>query len=303
MNLGSQRRSGVAGRGFVEPMMATLVDKPPEGPEWLHEIKYDGYRTQIVIAGNKARAYTRRGLDWTKKYSRIIDAARELGRDCHLEGEMIVQDANGRPDFNALRMDIESGAGGRLILYTFDLLSLDGQDLRAKPCEERRALLSDLLGSPLPSYPIHFSEAHGGPGKEFFAAVERMDLEGMVSKKRTSPYRSGYTNAWLKVKTFLESEFVVVGYDTTPGGVRSLLVAREQDGQLMYAGRVMVTLRGRKREAIWTQLEEHRTDKPAIPELQHGGEVEWFTPGVSVRVRHLRGEETLRHATLLGRGD
>jgi bifunctional non-homologous end joining protein LigD len=284
-------------------MMATLVDKPPEGPEWLHEIKYDGYRTQIVIAGKNARAFTRRGMDWTKKYGRIIDAARELGHDCHLEGEMIVQDANGRPDFNALRTDIESRAGGRLILYTFDLLSLDGQDLRAKPCEERRALLSDLLGSPPPSYPIHFSEAHGGPGKEFFAAVEGMDLEGIVSKKRTSPYRSGYTKAWLKVKTFLESEFVVVGYDTTPGGVRSLLVAREQDGQLIYAGRVMVTLRGPKREAIWIQLEKHRTDKPSIPELQHGEEVEWFTPGVSVRVRHLRGEETLRHATLLGPRD
>jgi bifunctional non-homologous end joining protein LigD len=127
-----------------------------------------------------------------------------------------------------------------------------------------------------------------------------MDLEGMVSKKRNSPYRSGYTKTWLKVKSFLESEFVIVGYDTTPGGVRSLLVAREDEGRLSYAGRVMVTLRGPKREAIWAQLEKHRTDRPPLPELQHGPEVEWFTPRVQVRVRHLRGEETLRHATLLG---
>lgn len=292
--------SGIAGEGFVEPMMPTLVEKPPEGPDWLHEIKYDGYRTQIVIAGKTGRAFTRRGLDWTKKYQRIVDAARELGRDCHLEGEIIVQDAAGRPDFNALRSDIERGAGGRLILYAFDLLSLDGEDLRARACEARRALLSDLLGSPAASFPIHFSEAHSGPGQAFFSAIERMNLEGMVSKKRNSPYRSGYTKAWLKVKTFLESEFVVVGYDTTPGGVRSLLVAREVNGQLSYAGRVMVTLRGPKREAIWMQLEEHRTDRPPLPELQHGPEVEWFTPGVHVPVRHLRGEETLRHATLLG---
>lgn len=280
--------------------MPTLVDKPPEGSDWIHEIKYDGYRTQIVISGKKARAYTRRGLDWTKKYSRIVDAARDLGRDCHLEGEMIVQNENGRPDFNALRSDIEGGAGRRLILYAFDLLSLDGQDLRPRHCEERRALLSDLLGSPATSFPIHFSEAHDGPGSEFFAAVEKIDLEGIVSKKRNSPYRSGYTKAWLKVKTFTESEFVVLGYDTTPRGVRSLLVARERAGQLSYAGRVMVTLRGRKREAIWAQLEEHRSDRPALPELHHGKEVEWFAPGVNVRVRHLRGEETLRHATLLG---
>jgi bifunctional non-homologous end joining protein LigD len=292
--------SGMAGQGFVEPMMPTLVEKPPEGGGWIHEIKFDGYRTQIVISGKKARAYTRRGLDWTKKYGRIVGAARELGHDCHLEGEIIVQDANGRPDFNALRSDIESGAGGRLIFYAFDLLSLDGLDLRAKPCEERRALLSDLLGSPAGSFPIHFSEAHDGPGAAFLAAVEKIDLEGMVSKNRNSPYRSGYTKAWLKVKTFVESEFTVVGYDTTPGGVRSLLVAREHAGQLNYAGRVMVTLRGRKREEIWAQLEEHRTDRPPLPELQHGNEVEWFAPGVHVRVRHLRGEETLRHATLLG---
>jgi bifunctional non-homologous end joining protein LigD len=293
------KTSRAGGLPFIEPMMPTLVERPPEGEQWLHEIKYDGYRTQIVISGDQARAYTRNGYDWTKKYQRIIDAARQLGRDCHLEGEMIVQDANGRPDFNALRGDIESGAGGRLILYCFDLLSLDGQDLRSASCEERRAQLGELIGEADPEQPIHFSQQHEGSGAEFVAAIEKMDLEGIVSKKRGSRYRSGYTRDWLKIKTFVEREYLVVGYDATPGGARSLLLAAEEDGKLRYAGRAMVTVRGAKREAIWGELEQHRSDRSALPELK-GKATEWFDPLVQVRVRHLRGEEMLRHATLLG---
>jgi bifunctional non-homologous end joining protein LigD len=133
------------------------------------------------------KGLTRNGYDWTKKYQRTIEAARQLGRDCHLEGEMIVQDERGRPDFNALRSDIESGAGGRLILYCFDLLSLDGEDLRSKPCEERRARLGELIAEPAATYPVHFSQQHGGPGAEFFAAVEKMNLEGSSPKNGPAP--------------------------------------------------------------------------------------------------------------------
>jgi bifunctional non-homologous end joining protein LigD len=280
-------------------MMPTLVDKPPEGDDWIHEIKYDGYRTQVVVAGKRAAAYTRHGYDWTSKYQRIVEAARQIGRDCHLEGELIVQDTAGRPDFNALRSDIESGAGGRLVLYAFDLLALDGQDLRTERCSERRATLSDLLGDSPAARPIQFSQAHEGSGAEFFSAVEKMDLEGIVSKKGGSRYRSGYTRDWLKTKAFAEREYLVLGYDAKPGGVRSLLLAEEQHNQLRYVGRAMVTIRGPKREAIWQRLERHRTLSPAISELE-GKATEWFEPVVSVRVRHLRGEEMLRHATLLG---
>jgi bifunctional non-homologous end joining protein LigD len=293
------RSSSAVGLGFVQPMMPTLVEKPPDDDQWFHEVKYDGYRTQVVIAGKKARAYTRRGFDWTDKYQRIVNAVRQLGRDCHLEGEMIVQDKKGRPDFNALRSDIESGAGGRLILYCFDLLSLDGRDLRSAGCEERRAALAALVGENGPTSPIQFSEEHSGSGAEFLAAVEKMDLEGIVSKKRGSRYRSGYTRDWLKIKTFVERDCLVLGYDGTPGGARSLLLAAEEKGKLRYVGRAMVTVRGARREVIWDQLERHRTDKPALAELK-GKATEWFEPAVSVRVRHLRGEEMLRHATLLG---
>lgn len=292
-------RAGSAGVGFVEPMMPKLVQKPPEGDEWTHEIKYDGYRTQIVIAGDRARAFTRRGNDWTAKYGPVIGAALRLGRDCHIEGEIIVQDATGRPDFNVLRGEIEVGSSDRLILYAFDLLSVDGRDLRSAPCEERRAALSSLLGEPMPADRIHYSQEHSGSGAEFLAAVEKLDLEGIVSKKRNSRYRSGYTGDWQKTKTFVEREYVVVGYDATPGGARSLLVATWDGGVLRYAGRAMVTIRGPKREALWECLEEHRTGRPPLPDLARKA-TEWFEPRVSIRVRHLRGEETLRHATLVG---
>jgi bifunctional non-homologous end joining protein LigD len=164
----------------------------------------------------------------------------------------------------------------------------------------RRCRFDERGGTAGPSSQLQFSPAHEGFGAEFFAAAEKMDLEGIVSKKRTSSYRSGYTKAWLKVKTFIESEFIVIGYDMTPGGVRTLLVARMEDGGLTYAGRVMVTAGRTARNAIWDQLEKHRTDNPPLPNFGGGKRLEWFKPTVSVRVRHLRGEETLRHATLLG---
>jgi DNA ligase D-like protein (predicted ligase) len=280
-------------------MMPTLVDKPPEGDRWFHEIKYDGYRTQIVLAGSQARAYTRRGHDWTDKYWRLVDAARELfGRDVHIDGEVIVQDSTGKPDFGNLRSSIMSG-GDHLILYVFDLLSLDGQDLRRRRCQDRRALLADLFENVEPSCPLQMSESYEGSGAEFFAAADQMGLEGIVSKLRDSTYQSGRTSDWLKTKTFAVSEFVIVGYDRSPGSAATLLVASEIAGKLRYAGRVMVTLSGKKREKLWAALEDREVEKPAIADMKKRDAV-WVLPGLTAKVRHLRGEEMLRHATMVG---
>ncbi|HWK66111.1 MAG TPA: non-homologous end-joining DNA ligase [Rhizobiaceae bacterium] len=283
---------------YIEPMMPTLVAKPPEGDRWFHEIKYDGYRTQIIISGSEARAYTRRGHDWTDKYRILVDAARELfGRDIHIDGELIVQDESGRPDFGKLRSSIMSG-GDHLILYVFDLLSLDGEDLRRRRCQDRRSLLCDLFEGVEPTCPLQMSESFEGSGAEFFAAVDQMGLEGIVSKRRDSIYESGRTTDWLKTKTFAVSEFTIVGYDRTPGSAATLLVASEIGGKLRYAGRVMVTLGGKKREKLWGALAEREISKPVIAELKKKGAV-WVRPELKARVRHLRGEEMLRHATMV----
>ncbi|HWK65414.1 MAG TPA: non-homologous end-joining DNA ligase [Rhizobiaceae bacterium] len=284
---------------YIEPMMPTLVDKPPEGDRWFHEIKYDGYRTQIILSGDQARAYTRRGHDWTDKYWRLVDAARELfGRDIHIDGEVIVQDSAGKPDFGNLRSSIMSG-GDHLILYVFDLLSLEGQDLRRRRCLDRRSLLADLFEGVSPTCPLQMSESYEGSGSELFAAADQMGLEGIVSKLRDSTYQSGRTSDWLKTKTFAVSEFTIVGYDRTPGSAATLLVAAEIAGKLRYAGRVMVTLSGKKREKLWESLAAREIERPAIPELKKKGAV-WVRPGLKAKVRHLRGEDMLRHATMVG---
>jgi ATP-dependent DNA ligase len=120
----------------------------------------------------------------------------------------------------------------------------------------------------------------------------------MVSKRRSSFYRSGRTTDWVKVKTFTVGEFTIVGYDRSPGKAATLLVAAEEGGKLRYAGRVMVTLSGKAREALWERLEKCRIDAPLLPELKRK-DAEWVEPGLKAKVRHLRGEETLRHATMV----
>lgn len=285
---------------FVEPMVPSLVAKPPKGDQWFHEIKYDGYRSQIAIAGRQVRVYTRNGYDWTKQYRDIADAALDLvGRDARIDGEIIVQDEAGKPDFHSLRYSIAS-AGHLLVFYAFDLLSLSGEDLRRRPCEERRVMLETLLASARPADPIHFSQTFEGSGEDFFAAIDNLGLEGMVSKKRSSFYRSGRTTDWVKTKTFTVGEFEIIGYDRSSGKAATLLVARQEAGRLHYAGRVMVTLAGKARDALWARLEARTVPDPPFPGLKKR-DATWVRPGLKAKVRHLRGEETLRHATMVSK--
>jgi bifunctional non-homologous end joining protein LigD len=286
-----------AGLRFIEPMLPALVDEPPDGDEWLHEIKYDGYRTQVIITQGEARAFTRRGYDWTAKYAPIVACARTLPcQSSIIEGELIMQDKKGRSDFHALRAGIEREPQ-RLILMAFDLLHLDGEDLLSRPVEQRRELLRRLLGPNEPHRPIHFSEHVVGNGRQFFAAVEGMQLEGIVSKKLGSRYRSGETRSWLKTKSFGEEDLVLIG---TSKGDRApvALLAREDASGLTYVGGAMVTLAQPERDQFWEAAETIRTPAPAIP-MEPRKETGWVRPEMRVKVRTLRGEEMLRHATVV----
>lgn len=159
-------------------------------------------------------------------------------------------------------------------------------------------MLETLLAATRPADPIHFSQAFEGSGEEFYEAIDKLGLEGMVSKRRSSFYRSGKTTDWLKTKTFTVGEFTIIGYDRSLGKAATLLVAREEAGKLRYAGRVMVTTGGKAREALWQRLEKRTVSAPALPELKRK-DATWVKPGLKAKVRHLRGEETLRHATMV----
>lgn len=287
-----------ASLGFIEPMKPALVETPPQGDDWLHELKYDGYRSQFILAGPDSRAFTRTGLDWTGKYSSILA---DLGRlDCKeaiLDGEVIVQGRDGRSDFQALRSELKKAKPRGLIFIAFDLLHLEGRDLRRAPVEERRSRLRELLGTNDPARAFQFSDHVIGGGTEFFEAAERMGLEGIISKKLGSRYRSGPAKSWLKTKSYRESEFVVIG--TSKGDLAPVaLLAREtEEGGLDYVGGAMVTFSETERERFWRANERLKTDKPALP-MDPRPETSWLRPEMRVRVRHLSGEDMLRHATV-----
>lgn len=282
--------------GFLEPMLPSLVDQAPEGDTWIHEIKYDGYRTQLAIAGKDTRAFTRNGFDWTDRYGPIVEAARSLRcLSAVLDGEICVQDEGGVTRFNALRSAIRNKPE-RLIFFAFDLLSLDGEDLRADPLLARRLRLHDLVGSD-PVSRIHFSPDYEGDAKRFFRAADRQGLEGVVSKRVDSPYTAGQSRAWLKTKCFTLGDFQVIGVERTATGVPEALLATTGD-KPAYVGRAVVGLGGKDRERFWADLARLGTPQSRLAGVIAKRKANWVKEGLVARVRHLRGEEMLRHASL-----
>jgi bifunctional non-homologous end joining protein LigD len=283
--------------GFVPTMQPTLVADAPEGDQWLHEIKYDGYRTELLLNVPESRAFTRNGHDWTEKYRLILDAARQLpGAPALLDGEIIVQSETGASDFHAVRSAITS-APARLVFYAFDLLMIDGRDIRREPCIDRRRRLREMIGDHDPEFRIQFSDHIVGHGPEFFHRAEAMGLEGIVSKLADSRYRSGYVTSWVKTKAFTEDHFVIVGTEQGAGPTTALC-ARETPHGLEYAGGAMLTLTAKERDRFWVAAEQLQRSTPPL-KTEKRKAARWLEPILQARVRHLRGEEKLRHATVL----
>jgi ATP-dependent DNA ligase len=228
---------------FIKPLEPTLVDAPPAGPGWLHTIKQDGYPHRAGDRGGKCRAFTRRGNDWTANYRPIVEAAQRLKyRSAIVDGEMVVQDERGLSDFGALRSAI-SKRPDRLIFFAFDLLHLNGEDLRSRPIEERRAKLGELLVAA--DQRLAFSDAFEGDGSEFFKAAEGHGLEGIISKRKGSRYKSGPSNAWLKTKA-VETGDDVIGASVTPTGIPVAVLAK--DG--VHVGSAMINLKADERGVL-----------------------------------------------------
>ncbi len=234
---GSQR-TATPRPDFVPPQLCRSTDTPPTGPGWVHEVKFDGYRVQLSIADGTAVLRTRKGLDWTERFEAIGRAAASLP-DAVIDGEVVALDAAGAPDFAALQAALSEGKTEDLVFFAFDLLFDAGEDLRSLPLSERKARLEALLEDrrdsiPTIRYVAHFLAA----GDAVLLAACRMSLEGIVSKRLDSPYRSGRSESWTKAKCRGGHEVVIGGWAETAGRFRSLLVGAHRGDHLVYLGRV-----------------------------------------------------------------
>jgi bifunctional non-homologous end joining protein LigD len=294
--------------GFIEPQLATLRSSPPEGGDWLHEVKFDGYRIQAHVSGGRTTLYTRSGLDWTGKFGEAVP--RSLAAlDCDdaiIDGEIVVLSDKGVASFSALQGALSGGRTDLMLFYAFDLLRLDGTDLRQKPLLARKASLETLVGAGPGHPPLHYSEHFSEPGRTMLAHVCRMGLEGIISKRGGAPYESGRSSAWAKSKCVLRQEFVIVGYvpsTATGRGLRSLVVGYRKDGRLHYGGRVGTGFSAKVASDLKTRLDRIGTSKAAVAgEAARDKQVQWVKPQLvaEVEFRSWTDDGILRQASFQG---
>ncbi|HET7884680.1 MAG TPA: DNA ligase D, partial [Bradyrhizobium sp.] len=224
---------------FVAFELCTSVEQPPRGTGWGHEIKFDGYRVQLRAEDGAATLKTRKGLDWTDKFEAIAEAGAALP-DAMIDGEIVALDHNGAPNFSALQAAISDGKTDRLVFYAFDLLFAEGEDLRRLPLVERKARLKRLIEA-LPrkaAKSIRYVEHFEANGEDVLQSAKKLELEGIVSKKLSAPYRSGRSESWTKCKSRAGQEVVLGGWKTTNGKFRSLMAGVYRDGHLVFVGMI-----------------------------------------------------------------
>ena len=292
-----------------EPQLAALADAPPPGDDWLHEIKYDGYRIGCLIEDGRIRLMTRNGQNYTAALPEVVAAAKTLGlRDALLDGEVVVLRPDGRASFTLLQQAL-SGAFPRasLVYVLFDMLRLEGASLEALPLEERKARLQTLLAATTSSR-LRFADHVVGNGPGFFAEAERMGLEGIVSKRRNAPYSAGRRGGWLKIKCPRRQPFVIGGFTdraNTTGSVGSLLVGYYEDKRLVFAGRVGTGFSTRFAQELYgrlTAMERPTSPFNPPPEAAMAKGAYYVSPTLvcDVSFTEWTGDERIRHPAFLG---
>lgn len=278
----------------IRPQLAALAKRPPAIGDWAYEIKFDGYRLMCRLEDGRARLFTRGGHDWA---SRMPALAREIEtlpvETAWLDGEVVVLNDSGLPDFNALQNAFDRRSTAALTYFAFDLLFLNGRDLRGLPLRDRRALLIPLMAD-VSSDRIRISESFTDDPLSLLASACRMRLEGIMGKRLDAPYRSGRSTDWIKLKCHQRQEFVVGGFTRTAGarsGIRSLMIGvHERDGSLRYAGTVKPELRPTQRRELEHKAAALVTSEPPFynpPARERGREFVWLTPEIVVEVSFL----------------
>ena len=293
----------------LKPELATLVESAPDG-EWLYEIKFDGYRVMARIENADVRLLTRNGHDWTHKLPSQAEALAALGLEsAWLDGEMVVANDQGVPDFQALQNAFEAGSSGKIAYYLFDMPYLNGMDLRKVPVQERRAALAAVL-EPNESPLLRFSDAFEETPDALLNSACQMQMEGLIGKRIGSAYVSRRSNDWIKLKCKNRQEFVVVGF-SDPKGARSafgalLLGLHDADsGQLRYAGKVGTGFNETTLKSIYQQLLPLETKKAAVVNPPSGYEakgVHWLEPTLLAEVAfaEMTKDGSVRHAVFHG---
>ena len=293
---------------FVSPQLATSVERPPNGGEWLHELKLDGYRIYCRRDARGARLLTRTGKDWTDRFRRLVGPIEALPADQFaLDGEVVVLDEQGHSSFGELQEALSADDQRRLTLFAFDLLYLDGYDLRGAELVDRKEALRELIegGSGVGS--IRFSDHIDATGDEVFQRASELGVEGVVSKQRHRPYRSGRSTEWVKSKPQARQEFVIVGF-TLPKkggpGIGALVVGYYEKARLVYAGRVGTGFDRETSLELRAKLEPLRVQEPLVEdvprEMRRG--VIWVRPELVCEVAFLSWtrDNVLRHPSFQG---
>jgi bifunctional non-homologous end joining protein LigD len=220
--------------GFIEPALATAIDKVPSGARWLDEIKFDGYRVQVHLANEAVKVFTRRGNDWTKRFRKIADDAWHIGAgSAIIDGEVVVPAKDGTTDFSVLQNELK-GKSTKIVLVAFDLLYLNGYDLRKLPLIERKAHLRKIIDGT----DIQFSESFEVEGAEMYAHACKVGLEGVVSKVRDSHYPTGRGRDWVKKTCAQRETLIIAGFAIKAGKFDGIYLARRKGDDLIYAGKV-----------------------------------------------------------------
>ncbi len=289
-------------------MLAKLVAKPPKGEQWLFELKYDGYRILSYIEQGSARLMTRNGKDYSQKFAEVASSLKEVFqmRPAVLDGEIVVTDSGGKTDFQALQNYIKKPQGKRLSYVIFDILALDGEDLRQKPLTERKIILEKLLLNAPQS--LTYSKHIAGEGEKCISSACKLEMEGVVGKLSSSRYVGGRNGDWVKIKCDNRQEFVIGGYTLTDKkneGVSALLLGFYKEGELIYCGRTGTGIARETSLELESKFEKIVKKNPPFinpPSQRNSEKVTWLTPHYVAEIKYaeMTQEGLLRQASFKG---
>lgn len=292
--------------GFIPPQLPRLVTDPPTGEEtWLHEMKFDGYRMQAHLKNGIAHLYTRNGLDWSNSFPYILEGIAKLPvQNAILDGEVVAVDKEGRTHFQKLQGSLKAKNDKELLYYVFDILYLDGKDLRDLPLLERKSILEEImLGMPKN---IIFSQHFLEDANDFYQASCDMELEGIISKLADSPYQSGRNDLWVKTKCSARQEFVIGGWTEPKGGrtgLGALLLGVYEGNDLRYAGKVGTGFDHQTLRDLFIMLKAlEQTETPFDQNSPRGKDIHWVRPEKVCEVSFAQWttEGILRHPVFQG---